>query len=323
MPSVAANEVRTTMENWKPKFIRFLFHYSRKRIDQAAADLIKQRNMPSTLYKFRRFSDHHKQALQQGVLWRTAPRNFNDPYDSVVYFDTSRLLMEDMDYSALRAEIEAIKTNAASWRPKPTTHPISRQEWLEKHLFSRLPKKQSGALRNANEVAWRRIQEESVKQMSDSVRLGYSVICFAGDTTSVLMWSHYSQDHRGFCIQYDLTNSELGRVCYPVFYRKKLTDFTRYIFKENIEDRNNLFAIYASILKSDEWSYEREWRIVLPLGRSTEGPVCMPKPKAIILGALVDPEDANWMTQFCASQSIPLRKMKQHFHEFRLEIVDV
>ena len=99
-------------------------------------------------------------------------------------------------------------------------------------------------------------------------------------------------------------------------------DATRYVFKEDIEDRNNLFAIYACLVKSDEWSYEREWRIVLPLGQSTEGAVRMPQPTAIILGALVDPKDAGWMTQFCESQSIPLRRMKQHFHEFRLEICD-
>jgi hypothetical protein len=295
---------------------------------QAAADLIKHRNMPSRLYKFRRFCDQHKHALQAGVLWRTAPCKFNDPYDSVVYFDTSRLPIEDMDYSALCAELKAIETNRASWRPKPTTHPISRKEWFEKHLFNRVQKEEADFLRKTNEVAWRRVQEESVKQMSDAVRSGYSVICFAGDVTSVLMWSHYSQDHRGFCIEYDLRKNNLGRLCYPVFYRKKLTDFTRYVLKENIEDCNNLFGIYASLLKSDEWSYEQEWRIVLPLGKSSEGPSiegpeCMPKPTAIILGALVDPKDADWMTQFCARKSIPLRKMKQHLHEFRLEMVDV
>jgi hypothetical protein len=50
--------------------------------------------------------------------------------------------------------------------------------------------------------------------------------------------------------------------------------------------------------------------------------VTMPKPSAIILGALVDPDDAKWMSKFCKARSIPLRKIVQHMHEFRLEISD-
>lgn len=112
------------MEKWKRNFARLLFHYSRKRTDQAAADLIKERNLPSALYKFRRFCGEHKQALEQGVLWRTAPRNFNDPYDSVVYFDTNRFPTEDIDYPALQAKIAAVKANGPNWKPEPTKNPI-------------------------------------------------------------------------------------------------------------------------------------------------------------------------------------------------------
>lgn len=45
---------------------------------------------------------------------------------------------------------------------------------------------------------------------------------------------------------------------------------------------------YAAINKSKEWSYEKEWRYVLPFG-STNKPITLPvpKPTAVYLGAMI------------------------------------
>jgi Protein of unknown function (DUF2971) len=318
------------MEKWKRQFIRLLFHYSRHRSSPGAADLVKDPHVPSALYKFRRFCDRHKKALEQDVLWRTSPSQFNDPYDSVIYFDIRRFFMEDFSFADLMNAVAESKAGG-KFEPKPLKKPIHQREWHKKFLEGLLkdqPKEVAEACLNWSDENTRRLQEETVRAMSNTIREGYSVICFAGTATSVLMWSHYSQDvkgigHRGFCIEYNLTGTEWGRLCYPVLYRKKLTDATRYMFKKDPKDFNNLFCIYACILKSDEWCYEQEWRIVLPVGAPyANDRVRMPKPSAIILGALAKPDDAEWMKQFCQNHSIPLRKMVQHLREFRLEITD-
>jgi Protein of unknown function (DUF2971) len=282
------------LESWKRQFIRLLFHYSRKRTNPSAADRIKAPHVPSTLYKFRRFCDHHKKALEDGVLWRTPPSHFNDPYDSLVYFDIGRFLIEDFTIDELRAAVT--KSNAeGKFRPKPLAKPTQHREWQERFLNRVLegqPEQTVDAVRRMIKARNVRLQREAVQQFSDTVREGYSVISFAGDVSSVLIWSHYSQEHKGFCIEYNLSGTELGRLCYPVIYRRKLLDSSRYIFKRDPADFNNLFPIYASILKSDEWSYEREWRIVLPAGKPyATDQVSMPKPTGIILGALVEPTD--------------------------------
>jgi hypothetical protein len=41
--------------------------------------------------------------------------------------------------------------------------------------------------------------------------------------------------------------------------RNKLIDATRYLARR--ADYNNLFGVYICLLKSDEWAYEKEWRI--------------------------------------------------------------
>lgn len=40
--------------------------------------------------------------------------------------------------------------------------------------------------------------------------------------------------------------------------RRKLVDVTRYLAGRNPQDLNTLFESYVSLLKSDEWAYERE-----------------------------------------------------------------
>jgi hypothetical protein len=94
--------------------------------------------------------------------------------------------------------------------------------------------------------------------------------------------------------------------------------------KINVGDFNNLFGIFTCLLKSDEWAYEREWRIIHPVGPALANrEIEMPKPSAIILGALAKPADEAWMRKFCAASAIPLKKVVQRHKEFRLEIRDL
>ena len=48
----------------------------------------------------------------------------------------------------------------------------------------------------------------------------------------------------------------------------------------------------------------------------------MPKPKSIILGALVGPADEAWMRDFCRTNRIALERVVRRPNEFRLEIRD-
>ena len=106
------------------------------------------------------------------------------------------------------------------------------------------------------------------------------------------MWSHYSDSHRGFCIEYDfgsLPPADLRRrLCFPVLYRGKRTDATRSITRLDPTDFNNLFGQYLCLLKERQWSYEQEWRIIHAIGATLANrQFVMPVPSAIILGSQV------------------------------------
>lgn len=77
---------------------------------------------------------------------------------------------------------------------------------------------------------------------------------------SMLMWSHYAQNHTGFCIEYEFeTNDKFDIFLHQVEYTKD-----RYIVsKSDISNKKSDWIYKTTCCKSDVWSYEKEWRIVI------------------------------------------------------------
>lgn len=106
--------------------------------------------------------------------------------------------------------------------------------------------------------------------------------CFTQRNNNLLMWSHYADSHRGFCVEYALKqpliqNKELRSHLFPVIY-DKIRPITRDIqslidsHKElcKAEEENAYYEGEESlddilplcIMKSKDWEYEEEWRLV-------------------------------------------------------------
>src|SRR4051794_8257329 len=114
------------MDLWQKQFIRSLFHYSAKRMNIEKAFMVKHPHVPEKLYKYRQFTDFHKQALDSGVLWMSSPERFNDPYDAAVSFDVDRFIVEDLSCEQFledMREMSSIVKAGGSWQPRKVTHP--------------------------------------------------------------------------------------------------------------------------------------------------------------------------------------------------------
>jgi hypothetical protein len=95
-------------------------------------------------------------------------------------------------------------------------------------------------------------QDKKSEKMQESV----FVSCFTDRPDSMLMWSHYGAEHRGLCVGYNLYDLIEKYDCFPVIYSKTMP-------KTENADINIPNSLLKYILtKSDEWSYEHEWRIV-------------------------------------------------------------
>jgi hypothetical protein len=87
----------------------------------------------------------------------------------------------------------------------------------------------------------------------------YGVLALSEVNDNILMWSHYADEHRGICIEFERTDTnELGNWdhCIPVVYQHELPSFQTL----EIEDSKAVTQVLST--KGEYWQYEREWRIL-------------------------------------------------------------
>ena len=79
--------------------------------------------------------------------------------------------------------------------------------------------------------AW---EEAFGKTLPASHKDSLNICSFSGTKQSIIMWSHYADQHRGYCIEYDTDSLPpehlFVRMLYPVIYSEKLFDGTTYYF---------------------------------------------------------------------------------------------
>jgi hypothetical protein len=319
------------LEAWKRQFIRDLFPHSASKRHIERAFAVKDRHVPSTLYKYRHFSEDHLDALNRNVLWLSSPARLNDPYEATVSFDLDRFWVEDHNPEEFLEVFENQRKRRTRSKPQPLLRPIRSVQWRNK-IFNEL----AGAMDPASkqtlltyiEEFFQQHHNDQVRRMGEAFRRNFSVLSLSENCSSTLMWAHYSDGHKGFCVEYALSNLPSDdlrrRLCFPVFYTKKPRDVTRYLSRTDMADYNNLFGLFMCLVKRDEWNYEREWRIVDSIGaRKANREIAMPNPSGILLGLNVTGGKEAAMRTFCRERKIPLRKTTQLAGSFELGFVDL
>jgi hypothetical protein len=158
------------------------------------------------------------------------------------------------------------------------------------------------------------------------VREGIKVCSFSERQDSIIMWSHYADEHRGFCIEYDMQTIALDdlrrRMLFPMIYTDKLFDATKY-FEAAMTDAgkfNNIFPILSAIYKSSEWAYEKEWRLVFPFGIiPADSEFGMPTASRVFLGSWISEADSKTLQVLCRRRKIGCLRMKLRNDSFALE----
>ena len=108
------------------------------------------------------------------------------------------------------------------------------------------------------------LRELFTKQVSKR----FGIVSFSKDPRHPLMWSHYTTDGSGFVIGYDSEqlkelSGENGCLSY-VRYASQLIPIADYPVLSS--PPKNLIALLS--LKSEHWSYEEEWRLIVELSKT-------------------------------------------------------
>lgn len=120
---------------------------------------------------------------------------------------------------------------------------------------------------------------DTVEYLEDELNK-YGIISLTEDPHNLLMWSHYADEHRGIVVGYDRLEDMMvvSSECMseyspatsfpvPVKYSRKRPDYQ--IADEHIyEIGEKAFFQQIALVKADDWIYEKEHRVLLPLSEA-------------------------------------------------------
>ncbi|SFQ71598.1 Protein of unknown function [Flavobacterium akiainvivens] len=277
-----------------------------------AAIPLKLNNFPGSFYKYRALSERTIDILEKNYIWLAEIASLNDPFECSIQFDNNECLRKyygSQDFHDLFVQMTDKALSSAEIRLL-TKSQKPYEEYIKICAAKNIP------LKLSPEQQLSKVQDRWSEIISETNRK-LRICSFSLNNDSLLLWSHYAEEHKGICIEYDLLDNDIARAyIQPVIYSSKVPKIG--IF----EDYNTIQMVASSLIKSKEWEYEQEWRITI-FKQSENFPqkLQVPKPVAIYLGTRFEANNEELkekLYQFAAMNNIPLYPMKKHPQEFRL-----
>lgn len=142
-----------------------------------------------------------------------------------------------------------------------------------------------------------------------------------------LMWSHYADSHKGFCIEYDFSEVKGEGLLLPVYYSNNRPLFPAQIVSEGIDKcMPELYRqVMLGILTKDRvWEYENEWRIIVPAKLGIESmEYKMPRISCIYLGEAISMGNREKILEIAAELKVPVKQMKVDIGKYDLHAEDI
>lgn len=128
---------------------------------------------------------------------------------------------------------------------------------------------------------------------------------------NALMWAHYADGHKGFCVKYEFDSKMFEADVSTKKTRLLLIDAVKY--SKSISLKRDPSISTALLRKSDFWKYEKEMRMISfdCSGNDVDYPKveCTGAVKAIYLGVKCSEENRKKMEKILSDKDIPLFQM--------------
>ncbi len=120
-----------------------------------------------------------------------------------------------------------------------------------------LTKKEIKRLMREKSIIRKFNRQEVINKMFNDYQKLFGIYCLSEIPDNLLMWSHYSDKHRGFCLQFksDDPESFFGKA-----FKIKYQSHYPYVNLRKIYYIKSFFDTFTT--KSTNWEYEQEWRII-------------------------------------------------------------
>lgn len=268
---------------------------------------------PTVVYKYRDWENpSHKTILTENTLFMASPNAFNDPFDCRIPMNLSLLDTPEKK----KSYIDFLLINHFNWLTKNGVDLEREMTRMDYDFTHRLDK----------------LQEDNEKVLFDFLDKYIGVLPLSGRWDSVLMWSHYANNHKGFCVGFKeepLRNSTLFSGGGPVYYdpNDKFPEISpKYSGDETLK------RMYTQThTKAHDWTYEQEYRLIkfyhpnVPddIGRRSIYPdSCLAE---IIIGLHMVDENRDQLIEIGKKRNVPvyqIRKIPFHFKVEKVEVVN-
>lgn len=187
--------------------------------------------VPKTIYKYRDWScENHRKILTNNEIYLASPATFNDPFDCKISthylsLDTPEKISSYIQKKQVESETELTKDNIEILRYRLTN---IRDYWDMFEAFE-----------------------------LSSFDQNYGILSLSARWNSILMWSHYANLHKGFCVGFNeekLRNSGHFGFGGSVIYAN---DFP-IINPLEIDEKTAFLQLQY---KATDWKYEEEYRL--------------------------------------------------------------
>ncbi len=300
---------------------------------------------PSSLFRYRSCTENHISAFENDQLWLSKPLTFNDPHDSLLFVDKKKIL------NKLKSVSPEYSFEHIEKLLKSTKYRKQVEEWFGQDFVNRILK---NATHNGSPILLapehieiqNRYHKYRIDLITDlakkSIKEASLVACFSEKVDITLMWTHYSANHTGFALNYDFKSMyiiDIGQgktmgslfvdnKIFPVLYSDKRYDATYYVEFHFMDDffrhlglkfpypfYDKLFYYKSLLFKSNDWAYEKEWRIIRQTGNNldeqkpdhTHFPNI--KPKEIYLGHKISDENKRSLIRIARAKGIRVYQM--------------
>lgn len=182
------------------------------------------------LYKY--FSSERVSFFKDQYVRFTQPSMFNDPFEFLPYED-----FLDPDISP--------ETNAQFLLPKEIYKTLQREG-------INIDDKKHMEYFNEQTLLFTSIWQRDLFGMYDKE----GVFCLSEDWDNIVMWAHYASDHAGCCVGFDTSHSFFREAEILPLSQVRYTNMRP---KFEVSDPDFLRSLILT--KSEDWKYEKEWRM--------------------------------------------------------------
>jgi len=193
-------------------------------------------------------------------------------------------------------------------RPRLTVYNsgLKRQSFIRERVRKIFPPNERKARKELMKEYDRRLRSspEIIESAYEEFVKTTGLYCLSEKNDDILMWSHYSNGHRGLCVEFDaiidaaFSGMMLFGQALKVNYREERPTLNVMAIGQPTEYQK------ALLTKSNHWDYEEEWRVIKTEPEGGPG-VRHFRPEVltgVIFGALISTEDKqqimDWISKY-------------------------